>query len=396
MRLGVVIPTRDRAQLAIIAIRALLEQPCDLQVLVSDNSSADTDVELLAAFCAEVNDPRLVRVRPPRELSMPAHWEWALREAVTRFDSTHFTIHYDRKAFRPGHLALLTQLGARYPDELITYPSDFTAEHAGRIVLWQMPVTGSVVSIRTQRIAELFAAGSWAATAQTAPILSNCIVPGAKLERLRARFGSYCDSTAPDSCFWFRYAALEERTLHYDRSLAVLHHGERGNGYRYQRGHVSPYRRPFGEVSWLSAAPIPGLDLGLNALYHEYELVRRETGDRLPPIDRDGYLRDLASFIRLLPDEAARAALGDVLRQQGYDEPLPQPTTPRKAPWHQRVRQRLVLLAADGVGRVPRNLSGFEFRTNREAVRYAMRYPRPVEARSDYLAALQPEPWNPR
>jgi hypothetical protein len=386
MKLGIVIPTRNRAELAIMAIRALLDEPCDLQVLVSDNSTSASEVETLAAFCDAAADPRLIRLRPPRELSMPAHWDWALRQAMERFDGTHFTIHYDRKTFRPGHLALLAGLAARFPDEVITYASDATGDDERRVTLWQPAVTGRLYSIRTQRVAQLFAEGRWADTAQAAPILANCVVPRAVLERIRERFGSYCDSIGPDSCFWFRFSALWDRTLHYDRSLAVLHHGHFGNGYHYQHGDVAYFRRPFGDVPWLAAAPIPGLDLGLNLLYHEYELVRRETGDRLPPIDMGGYLRDLASFIPVLPDESTRAEMLAVLRQHGYTEP---PSAGLS--WKQRLGRRLVRLAAYRFGRGPHGFSVLKFRSGAEALDYALTHPRPFVPKSDYLAALEPE-----
>jgi hypothetical protein len=395
MKLGVVIPTRNRAELAMIAIRALLAQPCDLQVLVSDNSTSASEVEKLAAFCDATGDARLVRLRPSGELSMPAHWDWALRQATERFDSTHFTVHYDRKTFRPGQLALLTDLAASFPDELITYPSDYTGGEERNVTLWQPPATGRLYAIRTQRIAQLFAEGRWAATASTAPILANGVVPRAVLERIRARFGSYCDSIGPDSCFWFRFSAIAARSLHFDRSLTVLHHAQHGHGYHYQHGDVAYFRKPFGDVAWLAAAPIPGLDLGLNLLYHEYELVRREISDRLPPIDMQGYLHDLASFIPLLPDQARRDEMLAILRQHGFTEPLPPTVAPARPSWERRLKRHLIRLAADHLGRAPRDLSGFEFASAAEALAYAMKHPRPLVATSDYLSAVEPEPWPP-
>lgn len=390
MKLGIVIPTRNRAELAILAIRALLAQPCELQILVSDNSTSAPDVETLAAFCDATGDPRLVRLRAPRELSMPAHWDWALREATERFDATHFTIHYDRKTFRPGHLALLMDAAARFPDDLITYLTDYCGGDERSVRVWQAPATGELYAIRTQRIAELFAAGEWARTAQTAPILANCVVPRAVLDRIRARFGDYCDSIGPDSCFWFRFSALYDRSLHLDRALTLLHNPQFGNGYHYQHGDVAYFRKPFGDVPWLTAAPIPGLDLGLNLLYHEYELVRRETGERLPPIDMRGYLRDLASFIPLLPDESTRVEMLAVLRQHGLTEPPPAPIAEARASWLRRFRLRLVRLAAS-LGRAPRDLSGLEFGSAAEALRYSIEYPRQFVAGTDHLSAVEPE-----
>jgi hypothetical protein len=390
MKLGVVMPTRNRAEIAMLAIRALLAQPCDLQVLVSDNSTVASEVDNLAAFCDGISDPRLIRVRPDSELSMPAHWDWALRQAMARFDSTHFTVHYDRKVFRPGGLALLDGISARFPNDVITYLSDYFGGDEPRVTVWQPPSTGRLYSLRTRSLAELFAEGRWMATASAAPILANCVVPRGVLERIRARFGDYCDSIGPDSCFWFRYSALEDRTLHLDRSLAILHSSQHGNGYHYQLGDVAYFRRPFGDIPWLAAAPIAGLDLGLNLLYHEYELVRRETGDRLPPIDMDGYLADLANFIPQLPDPAIRAEMLAVLRGHGFTGPDPVRLESRPS-WRWHARQRLVRLAAERFGKAPHDLSGFEFRTTAEALRLAMKYPRTPVASSDHLSAVEPE-----
>src|SRR5687768_14594798 len=76
--LGLVIPTRNRARLAIEAVRSVLnEQGCRFEVFVSDNSTDETEVRRLADFCAQEADPRLTYLRPEAALGMPAHWDWA-------------------------------------------------------------------------------------------------------------------------------------------------------------------------------------------------------------------------------------------------------------------------------------------------------------------------------
>ena len=47
--LVVVIPTRNRAAIAMNAIRSVLDQPVEVGLLVSDNSTSETDREALSA-----------------------------------------------------------------------------------------------------------------------------------------------------------------------------------------------------------------------------------------------------------------------------------------------------------------------------------------------------------
>nr|MDQ3283018.1 hypothetical protein [Acidobacteriota bacterium] len=107
--LAFAIPTRNRADMAMNAVRHLLDQQnCELQIFVSDNSSNEEEVRKLAGFCRELNAPRLTYMRPPdRDLSQGRHWDWASREALRRSNASHVTVHYDRKIFRPGQAAFL-------------------------------------------------------------------------------------------------------------------------------------------------------------------------------------------------------------------------------------------------------------------------------------------------
>lgn len=56
----IVVPTRNRADLARKAIRSVLDQrEADVRVLVSDNSTSEAELEELAAFCDALKDERL-------------------------------------------------------------------------------------------------------------------------------------------------------------------------------------------------------------------------------------------------------------------------------------------------------------------------------------------------
>ena len=58
----------------------------------------------------------------------------------------------------------------------------------------------------------------------------------------------------------------------------------------------------WGHRPWLDAAPILGLNMGQNVLFHEYELVRRVTDDpEFKPIEMRGYLRELGHSLPWSP-----------------------------------------------------------------------------------------------
>ena len=70
---------------------------------------------------------------------------------------------------------------------------------------------------------------------------------------------------------------------------------------------------------WLDAAPIPGLEIGQNMLFHEYVLAQRVFGtERFPPIDPDGYLRELGTALRLVADPDTRQEFRSTLERHGW------------------------------------------------------------------------------
>jgi glycosyltransferase involved in cell wall biosynthesis len=120
----VVIPTRNRGSIAMNAIRSVLDQEAEnVDLLVSDNSTSESDRETLASFHASCADKRLRYVRPPEPLSMTAHWEWAIQQALGSYSASHFLFLTDRMMFRSGAVNDVLRLAARYPDKIISYNS---------------------------------------------------------------------------------------------------------------------------------------------------------------------------------------------------------------------------------------------------------------------------------
>lgn len=307
MMLAIVIPTRDRAALAVAAVQSLLEERGPWEIFVADNSTSDAAVRRVSEFCREAG---VAYMRAPAPLAMAAHWDWALREVMDHSCATHVAIHYDRRISRPNEMAALVSIAAQYPDRLISYTLDHISGDAPRYTLWQPRVTGRLYEVQTARVLELTARAALGRVTQAVPLLSNCLVPRAIAERIRDQFGSVCDSAAPDTAFLFRFCAIEERYLHSDRSAGVVYAQRLGNERSVVNGQTQLA---------LDDAPIPGLNIGRNFIFHEYQRVRRETGsERFPPIDRGAYIHDLARGLEPIRGAEVRKRLHAELRKHGW------------------------------------------------------------------------------
>ena len=402
-----VIPTRNRAELAMRAAAGLLgEGGAELRVVVSDNSTDEDQAGRLASFCSARADARLTYLRAP-DLVMPAHWDWALERALASHETTHLTVHYDRKVPKRGQMRRLLDAIDRHPDRVVTYSVDQVDERPPGYVLWQAPGTGRLYEIPTARVLEIATEGRIADMGHAFPILSNCAVPRQVFADIRERFGDICDSTGPDIAFTFRFCALAGSYLHLDASLGIVYASHRSNGAGYLSGKPTDFldfKRAWGERPWLDAAPLPGLDLGWNLPFHEYELVRREIGgDELPPVSTQGYLHGLAHGLSYVDDQSRREELRALLVERGWQPPA-EPVgahvrrTIRSRVGGLRRRKSVVAFLASTLGVRPAHITGFTFRTEGEAIEFANRFPRREVAHHEGLdwirADRAAEPWS--
>jgi hypothetical protein len=383
--IAAVIPTRNRADLAIAAVRSLLDQDCPIEIFLSDNS---TSPDALSDFCR--SEKRVHYLRPPAELAMPEHWEWALWQTLNRSQATHITVHYDRKLSKPRHWGALQSIASRRPEQLVTFPVDFVTIDPPPRRLWQPPWTGRLFSITSARTAALVAAARISDLGQTLPILSNCLIPRITLLRMAERFGDICNSTSADAPFLCRFLTLDDRYLHYDRAIAITYAPQRSAGMGYLRGEggdFADYLQTWGARKWLERAPIPGLNLGHNMLFHEYEIVREQTGDQLPPIDFDGYLGALGEALRLKTNVTEKEMLKHILESHGWTgnaDPFPSSTL--KLRLRQFVAKLLLHL------RPRRNrATGFSFRNDEDAIRFALDHPVAASPQARHLETVEAE-----
>ena len=204
----------------------------------------------------------------------------------------------------------------------------------------RLRASGGLYAIRTSEIIERCARSEIVELDQVYPALANCIVPRGTFDRIRAKFGNICDSDTPDAAFLFRVCAVDDVLHHYDRALD--HHvwlcASVTDGHTFaanDRAHG-----PTGSSSGVTGRgstprPIPGLSLGYNVMFHEYNLVRRVAGDRFPPIDHERYLNHLGSSLAYISDLDVRSKMRDILIAHGWQEPAPQ--LPAVKPLYKRI-----------------------------------------------------------
>jgi hypothetical protein len=383
--IAAVITTRNRASYAIAAVQSLLTQDAGLAIFVSDNSA---DAAPLREFCS--TEPRVRYLRPSTELSMPEHWDWAIRQAMELSSASHFTIHYDRRISKPGIWKDLAAAESNTPDMVMTFPLDAITHEPPPLRLWQTPWTGKTFAVRTARVARLIADGKVVILSHALPVLANCIVPRTVLDTIVKRFGSVCNSNAPDTAFMARFLALYDQYIHFDRATGILYGSTRSNGLGYLRGaggDFGDYQKLWGGRPWLDAAPFPGINLGSNILFNEYEIARRQTGDRLPPLDHAGVLNDLSSQLPLIADPQTKANLHRMLREQGWNGPDPAPYPGR--PLLSSARQAVLMFLMRWFGVMPGSVSGFAFPDDDTALRYALQYPSAAQSNADHLTILE-------
>jgi len=331
--------TRNRPSFAAANIRSLLSQEEDFVLVVSDNSERAEDQDALKNVCRDAGDPRLLYIRPPQSLTMPRHWDWAMEQALQRTDATHLGIQYDRRLWKPGALRLLAAAVQAAPEVTTTYGWDLVFASKDHSVAGRLPASGHLYAVPTSEIIERCSRAEIVEIDQAYPALANCMAPRNTFDRIRARFGSICDSAIPDGAFLFRLCAVDDVFHHLDRALFIVYGYAHSNGWAYLRGDESgawaDWIKLWGDRPWIDAAPIPELKLGYNVMFHEYNVVRRIAGDRFPPIDRERYLNHLGSSLTNISDEKLRSEMREILVRNGWREPIPEP--PVVKPLYKRI-----------------------------------------------------------
>ena len=385
----VVIPTRNRAQLAIDAIQSVLSQEVDnVRVLVSDNSTSPEEVALLSRYCERLQDERLSYLATPADLPMSPHWDWAMMQAL-QSDATHFTVLTDRMVFRPGELRPMIAHVKRHPAKVLSYKHDKVIDYQRPVKLALQPWTGDLFEVRAERLLALTAQ---CLMHECLPRMLNCVVPRTVLEGIETQFGTIFGSVAPDFNFCYKVLALEDVILFLDKAILIHRALDRSNGETLASGFrvrdhadfLASIR--FEQVNFVT--PVPQIRTRFNFIANEYCLIRKESGgQKFPELNRDNYLKFLAMEVNECEDQNFKSEMMDILRSHGWEQPAATQEKPDSSSkklglttrLRNQLKKKLGLPRAKDRALTAAEIDGLEFNDSDEALTYAFNFPRPPD-----------------
>ncbi len=410
--LTVIVPTRNRADLAISALDSILNVArSDVRVLVSDNSTRADQRKALIEYCDQRDPRRLQYVSPPEPLPMSPHWDWAVQRAVADEHSSHITLLTDRMLFLPSGLdALVTTLQA-FPRDVVSYYHDRVVDHRHPITLDQYPWTGRALRISSDEL--LISTAKLRLHCPAFPKMLNTAVPKALLLRIQEKFGNIFDSISPDYSFCFRCLAVVDSIVYLDRSVLIHYALDRSNGASLERDVPNDAQRDFtadhAQALRNFDTPLPNIPTVGNAILHEYQTVRQEVAsNRFPEIDFGAYLRYLSREVNRYENgqlkHVTQEALSTAARTAGISF---HPWVYRYIPPGVRLRptrlaEHLIWKVFSAVRQIARRGSRSErpkgalqrkrigFGSTEEALEYAKNHPRWRSWRLDHLAECGP------
>jgi hypothetical protein len=408
----IVVPTRNRPEMAAAAVRSVLGQGApEVGVLVSDNSTWEDARREVSAFCAGYPDAEVRLVRPEEPLPMAAHWDFAIHRALETEGATHFAILTDRMMFKQGGLRHVIELARRYTDRVVSYHEDMIDDFGRPVQLLMLEATGRAFEISAEGLLEAVSKGT---LHHATPRMLNSITPREVIEAVDERFGNVFASISPDLQFGYRCLALVDSVIYWDEPPLVHYELSRSNGLSYGRGVDSAdsadFKRQLGGVPMNFAAPVPELITIRNACFHEYCVVRALTGsERFPAIDLDRYLYVLSEEVPSVEDPLVRERMRQILAQSGWrglkraigdvkrmlallDEALQPLRFGRRVLFRYRKRRAVQLLARlAGMTGSPA-LGWLRLDSVESAMRYAGEHPRGHERKLRHLKPLTDAP----
>ena len=276
INLIIVVPTRNRPDFAEETLRSIADQApaVPTTVLVSDNSTTEAHriavTSVVDDFGRREGAARHLLVRPPSDLAMGAHWEWARQQAVELAPATHLLYLTDRTLLKQGALAALGRVLDAFPSHVVSFNNDAVDDQDGPPRLSVENWSGAVHRLPSRRLLDL---AREMIIARPLPRALNSVMPVAVLARIEAAAGDVFNSTAPDFCFAYRSLQVVDEIVYVDRSLTVMHGLSRSNGNATSTGVASSDARDFltrSATGIAPSAPVPGVMTTYNVVASEY------------------------------------------------------------------------------------------------------------------------------
>jgi hypothetical protein len=326
VELVVVIPTRDRPDLALNAIRSVLSQPLDrIRLIVSDNSTNEDHITALARVCEELSDSRLLYIKPPKPLSMTEHWDWAMHQSLRLFNASHFIYLTDRSIFKPHALVNIMEIARLNPNKVVSYDWITIFDHEYPIEIEEKSQTGQLVEVLASRLLLL---SSQSIFPHCLPRMMTSCVPRMVIEAMSKRFGNVFASMSPDYNFCYRCLAVVDSILYYDVAAFISYAiqkstGAAAHGLSTEAANDFAASLSIGPLPKSFAAPIPDFETGTNYVLHEYCLVQHQVGfQKFPEVDRTKYLNSIAAEVAHNQNPPLKHQMQGLLQTIGYKTPL--------------------------------------------------------------------------
>jgi glycosyltransferase involved in cell wall biosynthesis len=319
--LAVIIPTRNRADLAIASVRSILgsKDSSQIRILVSDNSTNEGESSQLREFVSGLGG-RVHLARPATSLGMTAHWNFAIEHAMDWRECSHFTILTDRMLYKNGGLDVILTACKRWPTDIISFTYDRVQDYDSPVTYRPLPRSFESFRILSS---DLLAMSARMSIPSCLPRMLNCVSPREHLERLKSTYGMVFRSIAPDYNYCYSTLINTSSIVYLDRSLLVNHAQGRSNGASFARGVMSTDSKDFMATSieggFNHHSPVPAVHTVGNAVVHEYMVAKLGLGgDVLPAIQKDRYLEFLALEVRAFVDPVQAASALELLRANGW------------------------------------------------------------------------------
>lgn len=248
---------------------------------------------------------------------MGEHWEWAIQHVLQMPNITHVMYLRDRTVFVRNQLKRLLSFSSRFPDKVISYLENFIYDFTEHINFHELRWSGSLLELRSSDLIASTARVNWYFLS-CLPRMLNCVVPKTVLETISHKFGNVFKAIAPDVSFAYRYLESYDSYLYYDRPLTVSYGHDRSNGASQTRGIITKDHADF--LANLNgkrlnyAAPIPEFRTVMNAIIHEYCVIKQETkNSKFVDIDVKPYLDFIAYEIDKMDDPNLKQEMQSLL-----------------------------------------------------------------------------------
>jgi len=252
--LSLIIPTRERAHtLAATLATAVATTNADLEIIVSDNVSAD-DTQ---AVVARVGDSRVRYVNPGSRQSMCGNYEFALAAAT----GTYVIIIGDDDAVIPQALDRLMARLAALPEPVIhmwpLHIYDWPASGRPASVAYLAPVIPPSELDLKAKARDVVRRGGWKYYELPSPY--HAAIPRAFLSGIRERTGRVFHSTQPDVFTAMAIPAFADRAINIGDSVTLNGRSAKSNGLGFvekqARANIDRFIAEYGDYRFHPSLP---------------------------------------------------------------------------------------------------------------------------------------------